>query len=208
MIQFHNISQLKNIEHGITEIGDTAPEGLILGEQVHKDVAVWVDQHTTSPVKKTDALVTRESKILVGVRIADCTPIVFAEPKRGIVGAVHAGWRGTALEITRKTMDFLKIKPFALQVGIGPAICPNCFEVGEEVARQFDASVVRESENTEGKFHVDLWQANMNQCIEAGIPERNIEVIRRCTLEDPQLYSFRGGNREERNIAFIARHDS
>ncbi|HLD21575.1 MAG TPA: laccase domain-containing protein, partial [Patescibacteria group bacterium] len=90
-------------------------------------------------------------------------------------------------------------------VGIGPAICPKCFAVGKEVARQFDPSVVQESEEQEGVFHVDLWQANVLQCIEAGIPERNIEVMRVCTVEDHSLYSFRRGDRIKRNITFIRR---
>jgi hypothetical protein len=89
-------------------------------------------------------------------------------------------------------------------VGVGPAICPDCFEVGEEVAAQFDRDVVTEKD---GKWHVDLWQANVNHLKDAGVPERNIEVLRVCTLEDDRFFSFRGGERERRNIAWIENHE-
>ncbi|MFH1426444.1 MAG: peptidoglycan editing factor PgeF [Candidatus Kerfeldbacteria bacterium] len=206
MITFSNLSSLSGIEHGITEKGDQAPEPFIRGEQVHKDVAVWADENTPEVVKGADAIVTRKSGIIVATFTADCVPVLFADPKAGIVGAIHAGWRGTALEITRKTFEFLKIRPFNIIVGIGPAICGNCFNVDEKIARQFDASVVTESESEEGKFHVDIVQANIDQCLEAGIPEKNIEVIRRCTFEDDALYSSRGGDKNERMISFIRRN--
>ncbi|MBI2410769.1 MAG: polyphenol oxidase family protein [Candidatus Kerfeldbacteria bacterium] len=203
MLQFSNLAKCSYITHGITEIGDAVPTGLVFGEQVHKDKTVWVEDTAQQQLRGVDALVTRQKKVGVAVRVADCVPVLFAEPRVGVVGAVHAGWRGTALDITRKSIEFLKMKPFGLKVGIGPAICPNCFVVGEEVARQFDPAVVRESETREGIFHLDLWQANVNQCLELGIPENNIEVMRVCTVESPRLYSFRRGDREQRNIAFI-----
>lgn len=206
MLTFSHLSQIAGIQHGITQVGEQPPTGMILGTQVHKDKAVWVEDSSKKIIKGVDALVTRTPNIVLGSRTADCVPILFVEPRMKIIGAIHAGWRGTALDITRKTIEFLKIKPFQLLVGIGPAICPKCFEVGPEVARQFDASVKTESQDPdkEGKWHIDLWQANINQCIEAGIPERNIEVLRMCTFEDHSLYSFRRGDRTDHNFSFIS----
>lgn len=202
MLQFSSFNFLF-LEHGITEVGDAVPTDLVFSEQVHQDRAAWVTDATRDVIHGADALVTRRSGIGLGVRCADCVPVLFFEPHMKIVGAVHAGWRGTALDVTRKAVEFLKINPFGLRVGIGPAICPNCFVVGEEVARQFDRAVVRESATEEGKFHVDLWQANVLQLIELGIPERNIEVMRACTVETSTLYSFRRGDRVQRNIAYV-----
>lgn len=202
MLTFSLFSKVASIEHGITERNDSIPE-CVRGEQVHGDGAVWVESGSQLMVPRVDALVTRKTGITLGIVAADCVPILFVESHIGIVGTIHAGWRGTALEITRKTIEFLKMKPFALRVGIGPAICSDCFEVGEEVARQFDRSVVCESKTTEGKWHVDLWQANVNQCVELGIPERNIEVMRVCTFESTNLCSFRRGDREQRHTAWI-----
>lgn len=206
MLQFSNLAALPNIHHGIASRGEEAtwPKNVVMfQEQMHKDRAMWVDHATPSPVPPGDALLTKTPGIPVGIRVADCVAVLFAEPRLKLVGAIHAGWRGSALEITRKTFEFLKIKPFQILVGIGPALCPRCFVVGEEVARQFDKSVVTESEEEEGKFHLDLWQANVNQCLEVGIPERNIEVMAMCTKEHDALYSFRAGDADKRNLAFI-----
>lgn len=207
MLQFSNLTALPHIQHRILGKGeeDQWPRDVfVIAKQMHSDRAVWVNVETPNPIPQGDALLTRSSDIILGIRVADCVSVLFAEPRLRIVGAIHAGWRGTALEITRKTLEALKIKPFQLRVGIGPAICPNCFVVGEEVARQFDQSVVRESNDEEGKFHVDLWQANVNQCLEVGVPERNIEVMDICTVEQNDLYSVRRGTSEKRNLAFIA----
>lgn len=203
MLTFQLFSQLGNIEHGITVIGEEAPSDVVFGEQVHKNNAVWVDAPQTALLPQVDALVTRTSGIAVGVRHADCVPLLFAEPKRGVVGAIHAGWRGTALEITRKTMEFLQFPSHTLLVGIGPAIGPESFKVGQEVAEQFPRSCVEQVD--EEVWTVDLWQANIEQLLEVGVREKNIEVIRRDTCTDPDLYSFRAGDREERNITWIRR---
>ncbi len=204
MFTFSNLSAVQGVTHGITQKGDELPSSLVYGQQVHKNKAAWVEDDSQEVIKGVDALATRVSGITLGVEVADCVPLIFAEPNMRIIGTIHAGWRGTALEITRKTIEFLKIKPFKLLVGIGPAICKNCFEVGEEVARQFDPSVVQESEQEEGKFTIDLIQANINQCIEVGIPERNIEVCGHCTYEDDTLYSYRQGEHKKRNTGFIS----
>lgn len=203
MFTFSNLSSIQNVEHGIIGKAGQLPDSCIMGEQVHKDKIVWVDDDTVQLVKGADALATKRFGITLAVQTADCVPILFVEPQVGIVGVIHAGWRGTALEITRKTFDFLRVKPFNYLVGIGPAICGNCFEVGEEVARQFDSSVVTESEQEEGKFYIDIVQANINQCLEVGISERNIETCNICTFESEEFYSSRDGDKSERNYAYI-----
>ncbi len=205
MMTFRHLLQLRSVRHGITERDDVVPAGLTYGEQIHKDRLVWVDAAQDTAVRGADALFTRATGVGVGVRVADCVPVLCADERNGVLGVIHAGWRGTALEITRKTLESLKFPLHQMRVGIGPAVCPKCFVVGEEVARQFPASVVSESAEEEGKFHVDLWQANVLQCVEVGVAERNIEVMRTCTMETPTLYSFRRGDRTERTVAFIVR---
>ncbi len=202
MLQFTNL-QLSGITHGITEKGDKPPDGVVMGEQVHKNVLQWVKERPSGMVRGADALATREKGITLAVRVADCVPILFADEKAGVVGVIHAGWRGAALEVTRKAIEGLKMRPDNLKVGIGPCISPGRFEVGAEVAGQFSSSLVTESKEKEGVFHVDLWQSAIDQCIAAGVKERNIEVIRKCTYDSEDLYSFRAGDREERNIAYI-----
>lgn len=203
MLTFELFSQLDSIEHGITVIGEDVPSDVVFGEQVHKDNAAWIDSTQAGMLPATDALATRKAGIALGVRHADCVPLLFAEPERGVVGAIHAGWRGTALEITRKTMEFLKFPSHTLLVGIGPAIGPDSFKVGKEVAEQFPRNCVQQIDDD--TWTVDLWQANIEQLLEVGVRERNIEVMRRDTFTDPELYSFRAGDREERNVTWIRR---
>lgn len=205
MLTFKHLSNVSGIEHGVTEKGDEIPPSIVFGEQVHKNKAVWVEDSSKKVIRGADALVTKHVGLTLGVNAADCVPVLIADHHANIVGSIHAGWRGTALDITRKTIEFLKINPSQLLVGLGPAICPNCFEVGEEVARQFGLNVVRESEKDNGKFFVDLWQANIDQCLELGIPQRNIEVIRKCTFEDDTLFSYRRGDRDGHHVAWIRR---
>ncbi len=207
MITFENLRRLGGVSHGITEKSDKVTAGLVRGEQVHKDVLAWVDKSTRGLVRGVDALATKEIGVTLGVYTADCVPILLADERSGIVATVHAGWRGTALEIARKAVDGLKIRPTQLQVGIGPAICPKCFEVGDEVARQFSDHLVRASDDERGKFFVDLWQANVDQLVEAGVKRANIEIINRCTLEEDSLYSFRDGDRDSRLVAWVRRDE-
>ncbi|PIW37214.1 MAG: hypothetical protein COW24_01375 [Candidatus Kerfeldbacteria bacterium CG15_BIG_FIL_POST_REV_8_21_14_020_45_12] len=207
MIRFNNLSALAGVDHGITEKGDEAPAGLVRGQQTHGNGFAWIENTNKLIVPKVDALATRAAGLTLGVYTADCVSILFADERSGVVGTIHAGWRGTALDITRQAIESLKIHPNNLKVGIGPAICLNCFEVGEEVAKQFDAAHVRPSEEAEGKYFIDLWQANVDLALEAGVKQSNIEVIRRCTLEDDALYSFRQGDRDDRQVSWIVRNE-
>lgn len=220
MIIFKNLSKIKGFEHGITEIGDPLPESMIQGEQVHKTACAWVDDEAPKVpqlVPGVDVLATRTPGVTISARVADCVPIILTHPQKRIVAVVHAGWRGTALSVTRKAIEWLReterVNPAQLVVGVGPAIGPDDFIVDEDVARQFSHSVVTTfepndavsdaSKNSAQKFKVDLWQANVDQLIEAGVSPKNIEVIRRSTYSDDKLYSARRGNREERNIAWV-----
>lgn len=219
MWEFEKLKKIRGIAHGFALKGEKFSQQIVRGEQVHRDKIIWVDEKVLVKAKKgssavgenaimipkVDALVTRESGIILGVFVADCVPILFVEPQQRIVGVIHAGWRGTALEITRKTMEFLKIRPFNILVGIGPALCAKHFVVGEEVARQFPKEVVQESVEEDGRFHVDLVQANILQLLEVGVLQKNIEVMPHCTYEETgNLYSYRRGDRTVRNVAWIS----
>ncbi len=213
MIRFRHFSQYDFLEHGITEIGDDIPGGLVQGQQTHEDQMAWADHDSPrlpNMVPGVDALMTKTSGVPVSVRVADCVPIFIVHPQKKIVGVIHAGWRGTALSIARKTVQALfdqeRIPGHQLHVGIGPAIGPQDFIVGAEVARQFPRSVVTElpeDDSGELKYTVDLWQANVDQLVEAGVLLKNIEVVKRSTFSDDKLYSARRGDKLERNIAWV-----
>ena len=137
-------------------------------------------------------------------RTADCVPLLLADPVRHLVAAVHAGWRGTAAGISRKTVETLcgewGSNPADLQAVIGPCIGSCCFEVGEEVASQFPGHLDRSAPRP----HVDLVAANRQQLIAAGVPRAMIESLDFCTVCDPdRFHSFRRDGGPGRMIAAI-----
>jgi len=148
-------------------------------------------------LNETDAVITDIQGACVAVKTADCVPVLLYDPKRKVVAAVHAGWRGTVQNIVLVTIHKM-IKEFGtdpsdLIAGIGPSISPEVYEVGEEVWKQFDTEFYLASnpEKADKKL-LDLWSANYQQLIKAGVPAEQIEVARTCTLSDPdQFFSAR-----------------
>ncbi len=206
MHQFNTLSKFKNIEHTITGRGEEDffnKENLILANQVHEAGVKWVDANTKSPVPKTDALITKERGLWLGIETADCVPILIFDPKKKIIAAIHAGWRSTVYRIVPETIEKMKSFTDTLVVGIGPAICGQCFEVGEEVAKHFSEDV--KEQISDDKWQVNLWEANKMQLLEMGVLEHNIEILDLCTHENKDsLYSYRRGDRDKRNGAFIS----
>ena len=145
-----------------------------------------------------DALITNKPDIQLAVTIADCTPILIYDPVSFAVAAIHAGWRGTVQNIVSKTVS-------AMQKGFGsdPAVCvayvgtciDECsFEVGEEVAVNFDSEYKRRDAEKE-KFFIDLKLANKNQLLNAGLKVENIEISAYSTvLNNNDYFSYRYEN--------------
>ncbi len=90
-----------------------------------------------------DALVTNQPGLLLAVQVADCVPVLLADPKRRVVAAAHAGWRGSCQRIVEKTLGVMQQRfgtdPADVRVAIGPSIRQCCYEVGREVVEQFEA---------------------------------------------------------------------
>ena len=125
---------------------------------------------------------------------ADCIPVLLSDKEGRAVGAVHAGWRGTVMKIPNKAAELMiktyDISPENIFAAIGPGIGKCCFEVGEEVAKEFNSSFVKKG--TDGKFFVDLWAANFAALCEAGISPENISVAGICTkCNCGDFYSYR-----------------
>ncbi|MFN0101381.1 MAG: peptidoglycan editing factor PgeF [Bryobacteraceae bacterium] len=151
-----------------------------------------------------DALITATADLWLEIRTADCVPLLVADPVRRVVAAVHAGWRGTAAQIARMTVETLTrdwgCGIQRLRVGIGPCIAACCFEVSDEVAAQFPGHATQ----TNQRAHVDLVSANRRQLVDAGIPAGQIENLGRCTACDPgQFHSFRRDRGDGRMVSAI-----
>ena len=145
-----------------------------------------------------DAVITKEAGILVGVQVADCVPILLYEKTKGIIGAIHAGWRGTAEGILKKTIktvtDRFACSEDNIYIALGPAIRWCCYNVDFDVmnAVSHATGTGDYSLNKGGKYCLDLPQANKYQALSMRIPEGNIWLSDECTFCNPeQFYSYR-----------------
>jgi YfiH family protein len=153
-----------------------------------------------------DALITDQKDVYLAISIADCTPVVLYDPVHRIVAGIHAGWRGTAGGIVTKTIGTMASEhgtdPHDLIAFIGPSAGKCCYEVGREVAEQFDERSLTPA--SEGKFMLDVKHANMLQILDSGVSNSNIEMHSDCSIHDPLYHSHRrDGKRSGRMFAVI-----
>jgi YfiH family protein len=141
----------------------------------------------TAPRPKCDVLITRSTERTLLLRYADCTPVLLADPLKRAVAVVHAGWRGSALNAASAAVEALHdafgSEPGDVLAGIGPAIGPCCYQVGGDV---FEAFADR-PELFDGD-RLDLWAANRQALLAAGVPEAQIEVAGICTRCAADVY--------------------
>lgn len=182
-------------------------ENLITCKQVHSDRISLVHDLSRSLHLETDGLITDLPNAVLGIYTADCVPVFIAEPRKKVVGMLHAGWRGAANGITSKAIDLIIRNwcsdPHDFRVHLGPHIQPCCYEVGEEVASQFPV----ESKTSEagGKWRLNLGTAIARQALDAGVPHDRLTASRECTRCNPKFYSFRRDRTEKRMLSFAAR---
>ncbi|MCR9164704.1 MAG: peptidoglycan editing factor PgeF [Nannocystaceae bacterium] len=128
----------------------------------------------------------REDGLTVAVSTADCVPILLADTSGAVAAAVHSGWRSTVARIAETAVAALEVDPRTLVAAIGPCIELAAFEVGPEVAAQFDAAFV--DVRTYAKPHVDLVAVVRAQLERAGLAPENIERVGACTHTHPERY--------------------
>ena len=173
---------------------------LVSPHQVHGANVVAVGaQDRGQVIEGTDALVSDEPGVLLMLRFADCTPVWMVDPVHRAIGLAHAGWRGTAAGTVRETVQAMTsafgTQPGDVVAGIGPAIGPCCYEVGEDVAQAIlevfpeSASRMLEARGRD-KWHLDLWAANREHLLRAGVTQ--VEVAGICTAcHTDEWYSHR-----------------
>lgn len=193
--------------------------------QVHRDeVRVLSEEFLAlDPVSReaylsgADALITRLPEICVAVATADCVPVLLYAPDVRAVAAVHAGWRGTVLRIVEKSVrtmvDRYGCDPSQMLAGIGPSISREAFEVGDEVVDAFreagfDLAPIVSRDPESGKAHIDLWECNRRQLLDAGLSAPHIEVSGICTYTHSDRYfsARRLGIRSGRLLSGIFLH--
>jgi YfiH family protein len=166
---------------------------LVWMSQVHGTGVAVVDAALDGPVADTDALVTRTPGLVLCVLVADCVPVLLADPVAGVVAAVHAGREGVrrgVVPAALAAMTRLGARPADVSALLGPAVCGACYEVPAamqaDVARVAPAAAVRTRRGTPA---LDL-RAGLAALLDAaGVGE--VAQDPRCTAEDPQLFSHR-----------------
>ena len=181
------------------------PDALAIAGQVHRAEIKPVDAPGLFP--GYDGLVTGTKGLLLCISAADCAAVLLADAEAGVIGACHAGWRGTVARIVEKTIKEMEThggRPERLRAYVSPCISRAHFEVGPEVAAQFDDAFVHWTSGEE-KPHVDLKRAIQRQLRQAGVPPRAIEVARPCTFAEPSsFFSYRAqAGRTGRMMGFI-----
>ena len=147
-------------------------------------------------IRETDGIYTNEPSVALVTFYADCVPLLFLDPVKKVIAASHSGWRGTAAEIGRVTVEALNREfgcdPKDILAGIGPSIGPCCFEVDELVAAEFlkKPAWVPYVSGPYGanKYKVDLWRINKQILLDAGIPRGNIDCEPACTCHNKELF--------------------
>ncbi len=187
------------------------PHKIYLPIQKHTDKVLILD-YDLEP-KIADAVVTNRRNVVIGVQTADCVPILLYDIKKGVAGAVHAGWRGTAAEILKKTIhamtDRFYSSPSDIFIAIGPAIKWCCYGVGYEVIEAVEkvtslefgdfgeiGRAVRSSKDyiiKKGeKYCLDLPTANKYQALSSGVKPEHVWMSDECTFCLPEkYYSYR-----------------
>ena len=196
----------KGAEAFTTRRDSALPYPVIQGHQVHGDRIAVIDRPdlTRADLEGYDAFICKFPGIAIGVRTADCVPILLYDPVQRVVAAIHSGWKGTVLKIAQKTIGLMKCDfgclPENLRAIIGPAIGPNSFQVGPEVVDKFRNtgfpmtqiwSFRGEGDGSpmSGGHHIDLYTANRWILEESGV--RDIQVFDIDTFTDTSFFSAR-----------------
>lgn len=186
-------------EHGFGT-RDGNPKVDVTLKQIHSDrvinAAASSGDAAGGEKPEADALITNRVAQSIGVRTADCVPLLLLDSKNRAIAAVHAGWRGTASEIVERTIEHLNAsfgtEPADVFAAIGPCVRACCYEVGEEVARKFAKMFPEWGEEDLAKRQLDLVEGNCRQMISAGIPAGQIFDSGLCTTcQSECFYSFR-----------------
>lgn len=182
---------------------------LIMPHQIHDTRLLTVDKaflqlsmdERKEALEGVDGIMTSLKGVCIGVSTADCVPVLLYNKERHVAAAVHAGWRGTVAGIVKAALEAMRekyaIRPAELSAIIGPSISLESFEVGDEVYEEFKAAgfpmpliagkFPAKAPYTE-KWHIDLWQANCLQLLEAGMEHEHIHVAKIDTFRHSDMY--------------------
>jgi YfiH family protein len=189
-----------NIEENYRRIAASIgfdPSTIVISKQVHKTNIRVVDENDCGKglyqprdFDEIDGLITNRSDITLVTKYADCVPLFFVDTKKKAIGLTHSGWRGTVKKIGKITVEEMQkhfgSNPKDIIAVIGPSICADCYEIGEEVATEFKIAFPQNQQDIltakgNGKYLCNLWEANRSVLSEAGLEADNIHISGVCT---------------------------
>lgn len=187
----------------LVEAFRVVPRGVVYMNQVHgRDVAV-VESPWPGEIPPCDGIVTATPGLGVAVLVADCVPVLLADPETGVVGAAHAGRKGMTAGVVTATAERMReLGAHRIQAVVGPSICGRCYEVPE--AMRSEAAAVRSvsaSVTWRGTPSIDVAAGVVDELSQAGI---EVTWLPGCTLENPALYSYRRNPRTGRLAGVVA----
>jgi YfiH family protein len=171
---------------------------LITARQTHSIERCFIESAKQAQEKTPDcdAMTARARGILLAIQTADCLPVLIADTQTGAMAAIHAGWRGTAGRITERTVaDLMRqgVNTKNCLAAIGPTACAACYEVGTDVIdkyknefRYWKHLLVNFKED--GKAHLDIRAANVQQLAYCGFDEEQIFVAPYCTMHQNEMF--------------------
>lgn len=167
-----------------------------------------------------DGMITDEPGVALATFYADCVPLYFVDVRRKAIGLSHSGWRGTVNRMGARTVEAMEREfgtdPKDLVAAIGPSICMDCYEVSSDVADQFVRDFPEKIHDTilldkkNGKYQLNLWEANRFVLEDAGIARERISMPQLCTCCNPEfLFSHRASGGRRGNLgAFLMLEDT
>ncbi len=197
---------------------DCRPEDMVASHQTHttnirKVTGADRGKGITRPRgwEDVDGLITDVPGIVLVTYFADCVPLYFVDPVHKVIGLAHSGWRGTAAGMGTLMVKAMEeaygTRPEDIWAAIGPSVCADCYEVGEDVAEQFVKfqDVLKPCAES-GKYQLDLWEANRQNLLLAGMRSEKIAVTDICTCCNAEyLFSHRASKGRRGNMgAFLA----
>mgnify|MGYP004526540885 FL=1 len=197
-------------------------EDIVTSDQTHTaNVRVITEEDRGNGITKprqytdVDGMITNVPGLVLATFYADCVPLYFVDPVHHAIGLSHSGWRGTVAKIGAVTVERMCEEygsdPGDIYSAIGPSICQDCYEVSEDVIQEFRTAFGRKDwdvlfyRKENGKYQLNLWEANRIIMQEAGIREEHISMPGICTCCNPEfLFSHRASHGKRGNLgAFL-----
>lgn len=180
--------------------------------QIHSDI-VHVVSGISEKKRPGDAMLTDRPGMLLVIKTADCLPVLITDKDGRAIAAVHCGWRSTSKRLVQKVVESLResfgCDPSSLSIAFGPAIGRNCYEVGDDIRKEFkksglDGNVFRCHPQRKDRLLLDLRLSNRYQLLEKGVRDSNISAVDLCTHCQNEFLSYRrDGKTKKRQLSFI-----